>query len=76
MNELNISQLNSAGTEFFSDSESYMNELEREELDRVVGGNLWLKGGQVAWNLLKNPIAQSVIFTGQIAADVANKVLH
>jgi hypothetical protein len=78
MNELNISQLNPAGTEFFSDSENYLNELTTEELDRVVGGDgvigLTLKVGSAVWNFVNNPGVRGAIFATPLAYEAGKKI--
>lgn len=59
MSSINISDLHPAGSELFSDSESYMNEISEGQLANVIGGSGFLCGvgvgvaGALAYDGLK-----------------------
>jgi hypothetical protein len=48
MSTINIYDLNPAGSDLFSDSESYMNEMSEGELTHVLGGRRSQRCGRIS----------------------------
>lgn len=63
MSKITIDELRPAGTEFFSESESYLNELQDNTLNSVHGGGIISDAIEAVIDAKIPTIAQSIIYT-------------